>query len=94
MKFLFRWLRRKLKDANTQGGYSTAECPVTDKPASRNLDSTGTTFRLYKADGGTVVETTYVDKKHDYHYNLYIITSDQNLGERLEHILTYETLQR
>lgn len=59
-----------------------------------NLQSSGTQFTVYKADGGFVVETCYRDKHHDRHTEMYVITQDQNFGEKISQILTYETLKR
>lgn len=66
---------------------------LSDSPGS-NLQSNGTHFTVYKADGGFVVETSYRDKNHDRHTEMYVITQDQNFGERISQILTYETLKR
>ena len=62
--------------------------------ASQSIDSNGIRFTVYKADGGHVVETKTYDKHHDCHTSLYIVTSDQELGERLAHIITYESIKR
>jgi hypothetical protein len=62
--------------------------------ASQSIDSNGIRFTIYKADGGHVVETRTYDKHHDSQTSLYIISQDQNLGDRIAHILTYEAIKR
>lgn len=76
------------KYPSTRGG----EVAVDSKES--NLQSNGTHFTVYKADGGFVVETSYRDKNHDRHTEMYVITQDQNFGEKISQILTYETLKR
>ena len=76
------------KYPSTRGGEVVADSKES------NLQSNGTQFTVYKADGGFVVETSYRDKNHDRHTEMYVITQDQNFGERISQILTYETLKR
>lgn len=80
---------RSNKHPSTSGGVIA----VSDSSES-NLQSNGTRFTVYKADGGFVVETSYRDKNHDRHTEMYVITQDQNFGEKISQILTYETLKR
>ena len=64
---------------------------------SESIDSNGTRFTVFKADGGHVVETRTYDRNHDSYdsqTSLYIITEDQNFGDRISHILTYEAIKR
>lgn len=79
---------RSNKHPSTRGG----EVAVDSKES--NLQSNGTHFTVYKADGGFVVETSYRDKNHDRYHGMYVITEDQNFGEKISQILTYETLKR
>jgi hypothetical protein len=65
-----------------------------DVVASQSIDSNGIRFTIYKADGGHVVETSTYDKHHDRQTNLYIISQDQNFGDRIAHILTFEAIKR
>ncbi len=95
MKFVFRWIRKRLREVERE--YE----PQCDKPStlvsntqSDSIESSGTRFTVYKADGGHVVETRTYDHHHDSHTSLYIVTSDQDLGQRLAHIVTYESIKR
>jgi hypothetical protein len=59
------------------------------------LESRGVTFTLYTANGGHVVELRNYDEKTDRVKNsLHIVPHDKDLGEALNHIITYEALKR
>ena len=59
------------------------------------LHSRGVTFTLYKANGGHVVELRDYDPQTDRHANsLHLVPSDKDMGEALNHIITYEALKR
>jgi len=78
-------------------------------PDPRRFDG-GINFTLHKANGGYVVEyrakinqalnigTVAINKYSDVDVvretKLHIITSDQDLGQQLSHIITYEALQQ
>lgn len=91
MRFVFKWLKNKIRE--TEKEYPE-QCIATSDLKEGNLQSNGTNFSVYKADGGFVVETSYRDKNHDRHTSLYLITEDQNFGERISQILTYEAIKR
>jgi hypothetical protein len=62
---------------------------------SSELHSRGVTFTLYKANGGHVVELRDYDPQTDRHANsLHLVPSDKDMGEALNHIITYEALKR
>jgi hypothetical protein len=62
---------------------------------STELESRGTAFTLYTANGGHVVELRHYDEKSDRMKNsLHIVPHDKDLGESLNHIITYEALKR
>ena len=59
------------------------------------LNTRGTQFTLYNANGGTVVELRDYDPINDrVHTLLYVISSEKDLGEQLGHIVTMEALKR
>lgn len=101
MNFFKKWFQNMCREAleNEHGNkyHSTRGGDVVALPKDSlgsNLQSNGTHFTVYKADGGFVVETSYRDKNHDRHYGMHVITEDQHFGERISQILTYETLKR
>ena len=52
-------------------------------------------FNVYKATGGTIVETSFYDRHKDRHNSsLHIITDDQDLGKEIGKIITMETLKQ
>lgn len=51
-------------------------------------------FRMYHAENGMIMEVRHMDRKTERsHHNLHVITSDQDLGEAISHILTVESLK-
>ena len=67
---------------------------ATASSGDRCLESKSTGFNLYKANGGVIVETQRYDNRKDEHIReLHIITEDQNLGDALSRIVTFESLK-
>ena len=63
-------------------------------PYSNRLDSPGINFRVCKATGGYVVETSSYDPTTDRtKANLHIITDEQDMGHEIGKILTMEALR-
>jgi len=59
------------------------------------LESRGVSFTLYNANGGHVVELRHYDEKSDRMKNsLHVVPHEKDLGEALNHIVTYEALKR
>ena len=66
---------------------STAECASVDSDPILN-------FKVYSAVGGKVVEFRRYDRKSDRNYGTtYIITNDQDFGDRIAKIATMESLK-
>lgn len=60
----------------------------------QGLDSQPMHLKIYRANGGTIVETTTYDRQKDRHGNqLHIISHDTDLGEGLSKIITMESLR-
>lgn len=60
-----------------------------------SLDSRGTTFKLFPAAGGLVVETYYYDNNKDENRtSLHLIPEDDDLAEALAKIITMEAMRR
>ena len=61
----------------------------------RRLDQHGMNFTIYSANGGYVMEYSMYNTKTDERNNaLHIITSDQDLGQGIAHIITLEMLRK
>jgi len=60
------------------------------------LDSrNGMSFTIHQANGGYIMEYSSYDEKTDRNsHNLHIITSDQDLGQGIAHIITLEMLRK
>lgn len=68
---------------------------LSKRSISRDLNSPSTSFRTYNANGGTVVEVSYYDVTTDRSStSLHVIPKDEDLGQALAHIITYEALKR
>ena len=59
-----------------------------------SLHTTPMNLSIYRAAGGTIVETRCYDRKSDENnYRLHIITDDKDLGAEIGKIITMETLR-
>ena len=110
MKWFDKWFAKKVQWANSipQEKESTADVNLVmsgSKKAHRGLaissresgelESRGVSFTLYNANGGHVVELRHYDEKSDRMKNsLHIVPHEKDLGESLNHIITYEALKR
>jgi len=86
----FKWLDSKIRQSRE------AECTLAKcEPVPRTPDTQGTTFILYPASGGHVLEVRNYDRKNDRtNTSLHIINRDDDMGEEIGKIITYEALQR
>lgn len=62
--------------------------------SGRSIDAQGFRLNVFKARGGTVIETNVYDSVKDrHHQSLYVVTDDRDLGEELGKIITMENLR-
>ena len=89
-----RWLKKRLRNwiNDDSDDYITLDkhpIRVSDEP-----DSECIRFKVFRANGGTVVQTDRYDRKSDRQYNnLHVIVEGQDLGQELGKIITYESLK-
>ena len=58
------------------------------------ISATGIRFEVYRANGGTVIETRRNDRRTgDSVYELHVVASDQDIGEEIGKIITMEALK-
>ena len=58
------------------------------------ISATGIRFEVYRANGGTVVETRRNDRRTgDSLFELHVIAGDQDIGEEIGKIITMESLK-
>ena len=61
---------------------------------SSDLNSEPFRLNVYRANGGTIVETkTWNHKRDENDYRLHIITDDKDLGQEIGKIITMESLR-
>ena len=97
--FIKRWLLNSVKEAVKEEREN--EVYNTMKPARlasidrhNSLDSNPMVLKIYRANGGTIVETSTYDRQKDRHANqLHIIGHDVDLGQGLSKIITMESLR-
>ena len=84
-----KWLKRKLRTWALRDNNIVDAIRCTDEP-----DAECIRFKVFKASGGTVVQTDIYDRRADRQYNtLYVIVEGQDIGHELGKILTFESLK-
>lgn len=105
MKWFDKWLFKRVQHGSKLHVNGKLEAAPIDGVASskmstighqvRSPDMQGVHFILYPAVGGNIVELRSFDERKDRNdTKLHIITSDQDLGQALAHIITYTSLTR
>jgi hypothetical protein len=88
-----KWLKRQLRNWINDDGLISLD----DYNAVRSVDEPDgkcIRFKVFRANGGTVVQTDYYDQKNDKDYNnLHVIVEGQDLGQELSKIITFESLK-
>ena len=93
------WLKRRLRNwvNNTEDEMVSnrkVNRGLTVSADSEGLNSEPLRLSIYRANGGTVVETRQYDRLKDRNQNhLHIISHDDNLGESLAKIIMMESLR-
>jgi hypothetical protein len=98
--FIKRWLLNSVKEAvkeereNEVYGTVKPSRLVAGIDRHNGLDSNPMVMKIYRANGGTIVETSTYDRQKDRHANqLHIIGHDVDLGQGLSKIITMESLR-
>jgi len=67
---------------------------ASDRAEEVRISATGIRFEVYRANGGTVIETRRNDRRSgDSIYELHVVAGDQDIGEELGKIITMESLK-
>ena len=90
-KLVVKWVREDWENARTE--------KIPQLVSSRETDCVEgdpvLNFKVYNAIGGKVVEFRHYDRQKDRNFNqTYIITNDQDFGERIAKIATMEVLKQ
>ena len=107
MKFFDKWLYKKLRDMwENNEKYDEAmrfdsrinKMSLVGSQAisvERNsIDANGFNLKVFRANGGTIIETRRYEMKTDRQTNgLYVITDDKDLGVEIGKIITMEGLK-
>jgi hypothetical protein len=96
-----RWLKRRLRNwvNNIEDDFDEAiskrgRNSIVSTRDSHELDGEPIRFNIFRANGGTVVQTHMYDRQKDRSFQqLHIVGHDQDLGESLSKILTMESLR-
>ena len=97
-----RWLKRRLRnwinsDDGPEEAYVTSKLSrnsIVSARDSHELDGEPIRFNIFRANGGTVVQTHMYDRQKDRSFQqLHIVGHDQDLGESLNKIVTMESLR-
>jgi hypothetical protein len=105
MNFLKKWFYSKCEKWWEDRQYIQASVTMVDYSKtsgnqipirSRNgIDSHGIQFTLHRGNGGHALELREYDTKTDRNNSaLHIIPTDQDLGQAIAHIITYEGLKK
>lgn len=94
-RMLWRWQQEGREivecDAKVPRGLQTISSADCDNPG----DDPILNFKVYSAVGGRIVEFRQYDRHKDRNFHqTYIITNDQDFGERISKIATMEILKQ
>lgn len=70
------------------------EIQIQDREEPCRISATGIRFEVYRANGGTVIETRRNDRRTgDSLFELHVVAGDQDIGEEIGKIITMESLK-
>jgi len=101
MKWLDNWILKRAKRIRQRNETISSIDKLSTGLSNSNDDrpSIGSSrhrmnFTVYRANGGVLVEINRYDERKDQHHcELHIVHPDENLGEALGKIVTFESLK-
>jgi hypothetical protein len=101
MKWVDNWILRRAKRIRSRGetmvSIDRAEHSIgigIKESASIGSNRHRMNFTVYRANGGLMVEINRYDERKDQHHcELHIVHPDENLGDALSKIVTFESLK-
>ena len=100
MKWLDNWILQRAKRIRSRNEtISSIDRLQTGISISEDRPSIGSSkhrmnFTVYRANGGVLVEINRYDERKDHHHcELHIVHPDENLGDALGKIVTFESLK-
>ena len=94
---MIKWFKKKIHNWASEDweNASKVEESTVGSVRRRRFDRNGMNFTIYSANGGYVMEyVSYNDRTEERDSTLHIITSDQDLGQGISHIITLEMLRK
>jgi len=90
------WVREDWDKVRSDGDTIASSKSINTLSVSRRMDQpNGMNFTIHSANGGYVMEYNKYDPRTDERNTaLHIITSDQDLGQSIAHIITFEMLRK
>lgn len=93
MKWLDNWILNR-DDAQVSVDRAERGLSIYKESASIGSSRHRMNFTVYRANGGVLVEINRYDERKDQHHcELHIVHPDENLGEALGKIVTFESLK-
>jgi len=98
MNWLDNWILRRAKHIRNRNetikSIGRAEVSMTEDRPSIGSSRHRMNFTVYRANGGVLVEVNRYDERKDQHHcELHIVTPDEDLGNALGKIVTFESLK-
>lgn len=88
------WLKKIIVQWARNDDHYNLATPSLKATRDTSIESYGFNLKVYKASGGTVIETSAYDRSRDRHNTgLYVITDDKDLGAEISKIITMENLK-
>ena len=93
-RMVIRWVREDWEQSGKIKNYAGESIAISDSSSEGMMGDPVLHFKVYPAVGGRIVEFRRIDRKHGNHETTaYVITEDQNFGERIAKISTIENLK-
>jgi hypothetical protein len=94
-KKVINWVKEDWNKASIENKYETSQAIPSTISKGRRLEQNGMNFTIYSANGGYVMEYSTYDHKTDRRDTaLHIIPTDQDLGQGIAHVITFEMLRK
>lgn len=91
---MFKRMIKNLITWSMRDDMSHGEMVAQDCLESSRISATGMKFEVYRANGGTIVETRRHDRRSgDAIFELHIVTENEDLGQAIGRIITMEALK-
>jgi len=94
---VIQWVKEDWNSArpDKEANMHTTGIGISPISKGRRLDHNGMNFTIHSANGGYIMEyNTYDPRTDERNTALHLITSDQDLGQSIAHIITFEMLRK